>query len=95
MEAEIQLPLPVKKILSTFMAAKLDIYIVGGAVRDTLMHKKVKDWDFTTNATPEQIQKLFPESFYDNKFGTVGIAGKHIADTNNPEEVYEITTYRS
>jgi len=91
----IHLPEPVKKILSIFLSAKLDIYIVGGAVRDTLMQKKVKDWDFATNAPPEKIQALFPDSFYDNKFGTVGVAGKHIGDMENPEEVYEITTYRS
>ena len=32
-----------------------------------------KDWDITTNAKPEQIQKIFPKSFYKNKFGTVTV----------------------
>ncbi|MBI5151368.1 MAG: HD domain-containing protein [Candidatus Pacebacteria bacterium] len=89
------LPPAVQKILSTLHTAGFDGYIVGGAVRDVLLDKPVKDWDFTTNATPEQIQKLFPDSFYDNQFGTVGIAGKHLNDKENPEAVYEITTYRS
>ena len=91
----IALPNPIKKILQTLSSAGFQAYIVGGAVRDLLLNTPVKDWDFTTNALPEQIQKLFPETFYDNQFGTVGIAGKHLGDTENPEAVYEITTYRS
>lgn len=78
----------VKKILEKFQDANFEIYVVGGAVRDLLMDKKVIDWDFTTNATPEQILELFPEGFYDNVFGTVGIA-----DKSSPKP-YEITTFR-
>ncbi len=91
----IAFPDPVKKILQTLTSAGFQAYIVGGAVRDLLLNTPVKDWDFTTNALPEEIQKLFPDSFYDNQFGTVGIAGKHLGDTENSEAVYEITTYRS
>lgn len=83
-----QLPNEVKIILDKFIKANYRIYIVGGAVRDLIMGRKVKDWDFTTDAPPEEILKLFPESFYDNKFGTVGIPVK------NTSEVYEITTMR-
>lgn len=63
----------VQKILDKFSKANFKIYIVGGAVRDLLMGKKVRDWDFTTDAKPEEILKLFPDGFYDNKFGTVGV----------------------
>lgn len=85
-----KVPLPpfVKNILKKFQGAGFEIYIVGGAVRDILMDKRVIDWDFTTNATPEQILELFPEGFYDNQFGTVGIAHK-----SSPKP-YEITTFR-
>lgn len=78
-----------------------EVWIVGGAVRDLLLKKQVLDWDFTTNATPEQIQPLFGESFYDNAFGTVMIAGKHVKeqfklDDVIPDDViFDITTYRS
>lgn len=89
------LPQPVTQILSALHRKNFDAYVVGGAVRDVLLDKPVKDWDFTTNATPEEIQSLFADSFYDNQFGTVGIAGKHLGDMENPEAVYEITTYRS
>src|SRR5690242_16392478 len=50
-----------------------EVYFVGGCVRNLLMRLPVKDWDLTTNATPEQIQNVFPDSFYDNSFGTVGV----------------------
>jgi len=79
-----------------------EAYIVGGAVRDTLLEIPCKDWDITTNATPEQVMPLFNESFYDNAYGTVMVAGKHLkaqfelADEScSDEEVFDITTYRS
>ena len=71
------LPSEVKNILEKSKKAGFQIYIVGGAVRDLLMGKKVTDWDFTTDAKPEEILKIFPDGFYDNKFGTVGIPSKH------------------
>ncbi|MBI2020365.1 CCA tRNA nucleotidyltransferase [Candidatus Daviesbacteria bacterium] len=81
-----QLPNEVKIILDKFQKAQHQIYIVGGAVRDLLMGKEVKDWDFTTDAKPEEILKIIPEGFYDNKFGTVGLA---VGDG-----IFEITTMR-
>lgn len=88
-------PAPVHTILRTLQQADFEAFVVGGAVRDLIRQAPVRDWDFTTNATPEQIQQLFPDHFYDNQFGTVGVAGKYVGDTEHPEEVYEITTYRS
>ncbi len=81
-----ELPTDIKNILAKFKKNNFQIYIVGGAVRDLLMGNDVSDWDFTTDAKPEEILKLFPEGFYDNKFGTVGIPAK--------QGVYEITTMR-
>lgn len=88
MNIKAQLPKFVIKILEKFETNNYEIYIVGGAVRDVILGKIVDDWDFTTNATPEQILKIFPEGFYDNKFGTVGIKDQ---SSENP---FEITTYR-
>lgn len=89
-----QLPNFIVNIAQTFTNAGYQIYLVGGSVRNMLLGKKVKDWDLTTNATPEKILKLFPDGFYDNEFGTVGIA---IKNAENPEEkhIIEITTFRS
>ena len=86
---QLYLPDEVKKILSDFKKKNFEIYVVGGAVRDLLMSKIVYDWDFTTNATPEEILDLYPDSFYDNKFGTVGISIEGF------DEPFEITTFRT
>jgi tRNA nucleotidyltransferase/poly(A) polymerase len=86
---EIKLPESVSQILKKFQDNKYEIYIVGGAVRDILMGKIVHDWDFTTNATPEQILKVIPGGLYNNLYGTVF--------TDNPddnENPHEITTFR-
>lgn len=48
-----------------------DAYLVGGCVRDLILGKEPKDWDVATDARPEELQKLFPESVYENQFGTV------------------------
>ncbi len=85
---KVKLPEFVQKILIKFQKAGFEIYVVGGPVRDILLKRKVSDWDFTTNATPNQILKLFPKGFYDNKFGTVGISHP------SSEFPYEITTFR-
>lgn len=63
-----------------------EVFLVGGCVRNLLMKLEAKDWDITTNAKPEEIQKLFLNSFYENKFGTVGV--------KSDVGVIEITTYR-
>jgi len=82
-----KLPNNVLKVLKTLEAGGFQAFIVGGAVRDLLSGAPVTDWDFTTDAEPEKIQALFPDSFYDNAFGTVGV--------KFDPEVYEITTFRS
>ncbi|HSX19045.1 MAG TPA: CCA tRNA nucleotidyltransferase, partial [Candidatus Saccharimonadales bacterium] len=77
----------IKLTLDKISKAGFEVAIVGGAVRDLLSGGKPTDWDLTTNANPEEIQKLFKKSFYNNNFGTVGI-------TLNKNKV-EVTTYRT
>jgi putative nucleotidyltransferase with HDIG domain len=79
----------IKNLMQKIIDAEGEIYLVGGAVRDLLLKRKVKDWDFTTNLEPEKILKIFlKKSFYNNDFGTVGIVGKN-------DNIYEVTTYRT
>lgn len=105
-----QLKLPEKAvtILNKTTAAGFGAYVVGGAVRDLLLGREVKDWDFTTDARPEEILKIFPEGFYNNKFGTVGVPADAVLRTHQRTEtpgsgsgqarmtrpVLEITTMR-
>jgi tRNA nucleotidyltransferase (CCA-adding enzyme) len=90
------------KIVQQLEQAGFEAWIVGGAVRDLLLDLPSCDWDVTTNATPEQISPLFVDSFYDNEYGTVKVAGKHILTQYgleegeiNDNELYDITTFRS
>lgn len=87
---------PVPKEVSSAAQALRDAgyeaYLVGGCVRDLLIGRPPKDWDITTNALPEQIQAVFPDSFYENTFGTVGIK----TGSEDPTlAVLEVTPYRA
>jgi len=86
---DFKLPAEVKDIINSFKKNNFEIYVVGGAVRDILMGKIVYDWDFTTDAEPFEILKIYPDGFYDNLFGTVGIS---IDGFDRP---FEITTFRT
>src|SRR3990167_3522948 len=93
-----KLPDKIVEIFQLFHKHGYEIWLVGGGVRNLLMDKPFGDVDFTTDATPEEIQKLFPESFYDNAFGTVGVpmAQQSVASSQeSAPEIYEITTYRT
>ena len=85
----IKLPKEVDELIEIFQKNKFQIYVVGGAVRDALLGKQVDNWDFTTNATPEQIQKLFPDSFYNNIYGTVSVPmvrANHDSPLHQPDQ---------
>jgi tRNA nucleotidyltransferase (CCA-adding enzyme) len=80
-------------IIKTLRDGGFEAYLVGGAVRDIIIatqqkldsSQAIKDFDFTTNATPEEIQQLFPESFYENEFGTVAITHEELLKQMNIE----------
>lgn len=95
----LQITVPIEALYILYLLQKNNFegYIVGGAVRDTLLSAlksqqandasalttsalAVSDFDFTTNAKPEEIQKIFPEHFYENTFGTVGVAKEHLIE---------------
>lgn len=81
-----QLPKEVEQFMRSISDAGFEVYIVGGAVRNILLHQSITNWDFTTNATPEQIQKIFPDNFYHNMYGTVTVKAEPY--------LFEITPYR-
>lgn len=86
------IPKEVKSIVLKLQKAGFEAFIVGGCVRDFLLKKIPNDWDITTNAKPDQIQKIFPKSFYENRFFTVSVQTQ--SKKSNLKEI-EITTYRS
>ena len=78
----------------TLHDANFEVYLVGGCVRGLIMGRAVADWDFATNAKPEQIQALFEHTVYENEFGTVGVVLDGVPDGSNDHTVVEITPYR-
>ncbi len=88
------LPSHVLKIITTLHEAHFEAYVVGGSVRDLLLGKAPKDWDITTNAQPEEIQKLFPKNFYTNTFGTVTVLLPPTHEASAGLREVEVTTYR-
>jgi poly(A) polymerase len=47
------------KVLYRLHSSGYEAYLVGGGVRDLLIGQRPKDFDIATNATPEQVRKLF------------------------------------
>ena len=85
-----KIPLPQKliKFGKVFTDAGFEAYLVGGAVRDYFMKKDAHDWDVATNATPEQVMKLF-------KFVVpTGIAHGTVTVHFEKTEI-EVTTFRT
>lgn len=60
--------------------------VVGGAVRDFLLRKPVKDYDVATSATPEEVKRVFPRTI------DTGLA--HGTITVLMDEPIEVTTFR-
>jgi len=101
---------PVLYVLFALQQAGFEAAVVGGAVRDILLGRPTTDWDFTTNATPEEIMGVFAHHFYANSFGTVGVpfagllqemqmAGWQVnselaTDPLWVDQIIDITTYR-
>ncbi|MEO6472399.1 MAG: CCA tRNA nucleotidyltransferase [Aeromicrobium sp.] len=75
-----------------FDASGHELALVGGPVRDALLGRLGNDWDFTTSATPEEVESLvasWSDAMWDmgREFGTIGL--------RKGNAQFEITTYRS
>lgn len=86
------IPKEVSYVTNELEKAGFEAFIVGGCVRDLLLGREPKDWDVTTNATPDQIIAIFPKTFYENDFGTVGVVNEEIEEGSL--KVIEVTPYR-
>ena len=99
-----KIPKQVIEVLQKIEEAGFEAYIVGGCVRDLLMERTPQDWDVTTNAKPEEVQKIFstfagatadkPATFYENDFGTVGVKVERFSPGEYEHDIVEVTTYR-
>ena len=87
-----RIPDEVLKVAETLENSGFEAYLVGGCVRDIVRDVTPKDWDLTTNAHPEDITALFPDHYFNNDFGTVGVKTESDDPTTH---VVEVTPYRS
>lgn len=75
------------RVVRILQNAGYDAFIVGGAVRDLLLGLKPKDFDVATNATPEQVKRLFKRAF---------LIGRRfqIVHVMFGQDLIEVTTFR-
>lgn len=96
-----KIPSQVIEVLEKLQNNGFEAFVVGGCVRDLMLDKIPKDWDITTNAKPLEVVAIFPDSFYENDFGTVGVKVEKFIENGNgflredrEHDVVEVTTYR-
>ena len=80
-----------ERIVRALRDAGHQAYLVGGCVRDLLLSIEPADYDITTDATPDEVMRLFPETYaVGAQFGVVLVpvreAGGHTV---------EVATFRS
>jgi poly(A) polymerase len=91
-----------KSIVETLRHRAFQAYLVGGCVRDLLLKREPKDYDVSTDAFPEQVIEIFPETYaVGAQFGVVLVP---VADRTSEEagsgdipksETVEVATFRS
>jgi tRNA nucleotidyltransferase (CCA-adding enzyme) len=92
MNKKFEIPKEIREISAVLVKAGYENFLVGGCVRDLVLGRAPKDWDIATRATPEEIVALFPKTFYENDFGTVGVVNEDVSDSTL--RTVEVTPYR-
>ncbi len=70
---------------------KHQAYLVGGCVRDLLLGCEPADFDVTTSATPDEVMRIFPETYaVGAQFGVV-----LVPDPREKDSTVEVATFRS
>jgi poly(A) polymerase len=89
-------------IVRTLRQRGFQAYLVGGCVRDLLLGREPKDFDVATNATPQQVMDIFPETYaVGAQFGVVlvpapeDVASNISTDVASKSHVVEVATFRS
>jgi poly(A) polymerase len=85
-------------ICQTLRSAGYQAYFVGGCVRDVRLHREPADYDVATNATPERVEEIFPNSLMVGaKFGVVAVMQEPAAsdEPENAPATVEVATFRS
>ena len=89
------------EIIRTLRERGHQAYLVGGCVRDLLLHREPADYDVATDATPDQTMRIFPRSFgVGAQFGVVLVPLYRNPPENaegipEHEKAVEVATFRS
>tara|TARA_R110002126_G_scaffold195241_1_gene343191 strand:+ start:355 stop:774 length:420 start_codon:yes stop_codon:yes gene_type:complete len=88
-KSEIKIPKSIHRIHEIFKKEGFKLYLVGGAIRDTLTGRHPKDFDLATDATPNKVKKMLP------MYPTIE-SGEQFAVVNvvTDDDTYEIATFR-
>jgi poly(A) polymerase len=77
-------------VIRTLRDAGYPAYLVGGCVRDVILGREPADYDVTTRATPEEVMRLFPETYaVGAQFGVV------LVPSSDKTWTVEVATFRS
>ena len=86
-------------IVRTLRQRGFQAYLVGGCVRDILLKREPKDYDVSTDATPEQVMEIFPDTYaVGAQFGVVLVPAPNAAaipEGASKSCVVEVATFRS
>ena len=81
-------------IVRSLQKAGYQAYFVGGCVRDMLLGREPADYDVATDAMPDQVMRIFPETYaVGAKFGVVLVPASSTNPTDNA--AVEVATFRS
>ena len=69
---KMSIPSDIKKLYKLFIKNKKQLYVVGGAVRDAILGKSPKDFDLTTDASPDEVIAIAKQG----KFKHTDLVGK-------------------
>src|SRR5512140_1452119 len=70
-------------------------FLVGGCVRDLLLGREPADYDVSTDATPDQVMRIFPQTYeVGAQFGVVLVPIKSILRHAKDQGAIEVATFR-
>lgn len=71
MSYKFSFPYFIKEICKQLNLSGFEAYLVGGALRDSIMQRPCKDFDIATSAFPNEIKSVFPDAKAYGNFGTM------------------------
>jgi poly(A) polymerase/tRNA nucleotidyltransferase (CCA-adding enzyme) len=93
MKLQVKLPDYVQKTAKILIDEGFECYLVGGAVKDIVLGNTPHDYDLATDALPDEMINIFPESVATGaKFGTILVL---MPDSKGEIHEVEVTTFRS